>query len=142
MPSANRAQQEGNRLKIVIIGGPNGAGKTTFAREFLPNEADCPLFINASDCRGTIAVRSRGGRASRRAGDARRDRSQFRRAQELRVRDDAGGAHVCAAHSGVAGGGAAGMTNFLEIYRKLVTHWQWVDNSIKGGRLIEEGTNE
>ena len=34
------------------------------------------------------------------------------------------------------------MTNFLEIYRKLVTHWQWVDNSIKGGRLIEEGTNE
>ena len=47
MPSANRAQQEGNRLKMVIIAGPNGAGKTTFAREFLPNEADCPLFINA-----------------------------------------------------------------------------------------------
>ena len=33
--------------KIVIIAGPNGAGKTTFAREFLPNEADCPTFINA-----------------------------------------------------------------------------------------------
>jgi predicted ABC-type ATPase len=33
--------------KIVIIAGPNGAGKTTFAREFLPNEADCPVFINA-----------------------------------------------------------------------------------------------
>jgi predicted ABC-type ATPase len=33
--------------KIVIIAGPNGAGKTTFAREFLPNEADCPIFINA-----------------------------------------------------------------------------------------------
>jgi predicted ABC-type ATPase len=33
--------------KIVIIAGPNGAGKTTFAREFLPAEADCPLFINA-----------------------------------------------------------------------------------------------
>jgi len=27
--------------------GPNGAGKTTFAREFLPNEAECPQFINA-----------------------------------------------------------------------------------------------
>ena len=27
--------------------GPNGAGKTTFAREFLPNEAHCPIFINA-----------------------------------------------------------------------------------------------
>ena len=34
-------------MKIVIIAGPNGAGKTTFAREFLPFEADCPLFINA-----------------------------------------------------------------------------------------------
>jgi predicted ABC-type ATPase len=33
--------------RIIIIAGPNGAGKTTFAREFLPNEADCPLFANA-----------------------------------------------------------------------------------------------
>src|SRR4030095_491193 len=33
--------------KIVIIAGPNGAGKTTFARQFLPNEADCPIFVNA-----------------------------------------------------------------------------------------------
>jgi predicted ABC-type ATPase len=33
--------------KIVIIAGPNGAGKTTFAREFLPNEAHCPNFVNA-----------------------------------------------------------------------------------------------
>ena len=33
--------------KIVIIAGPNGAGKTTFAREFLPNEAECPIFVNA-----------------------------------------------------------------------------------------------
>ena len=35
------------RKKIVIIAGPNGAGKTTFAREYLPQEADCPVFINA-----------------------------------------------------------------------------------------------
>lgn len=34
-------------LKIIIIAGPNGAGKTTFAREFLPNEADCVHFVNA-----------------------------------------------------------------------------------------------
>ena len=34
-------------MKILIIAGPNGAGKTTFAREFLPNEADLPTFINA-----------------------------------------------------------------------------------------------
>jgi len=33
--------------RVVIIAGPNGAGKTTFAREFLPNEADCPIFVNA-----------------------------------------------------------------------------------------------
>jgi predicted ABC-type ATPase len=33
--------------KILIIAGPNGAGKTTFAREFLPNEAKCPIFVNA-----------------------------------------------------------------------------------------------
>ncbi len=33
--------------KIVIIAGPNGAGKTTFATEYLPNEADCPTFVNA-----------------------------------------------------------------------------------------------
>ncbi|HXU31666.1 MAG TPA: zeta toxin family protein [Thermoanaerobaculia bacterium] len=33
--------------KILILAGPNGAGKTTFAREFLPNEANCPIFVNA-----------------------------------------------------------------------------------------------
>ena len=36
-----------HQKKIIIIAGPNGAGKTTFAREFLPNEAGCPIFINA-----------------------------------------------------------------------------------------------
>ncbi len=30
-----------------MIAGPNGAGKTTFAREFLPHEAECPVFVNA-----------------------------------------------------------------------------------------------
>ena len=33
--------------RILMIAGPNGAGKTTFAREFLPNEARCPVFVNA-----------------------------------------------------------------------------------------------
>ena len=32
---------------VYIIAGPNGAGKTTFAREFLPNYAECKNFINA-----------------------------------------------------------------------------------------------
>lgn len=33
--------------KIIIVAGPNGAGQTTFAREFLPQEAGCPVFVNA-----------------------------------------------------------------------------------------------
>lgn len=33
--------------KIIIIAGPNGAGKSTFANEFLRQEADCPVFLNA-----------------------------------------------------------------------------------------------
>ncbi len=36
-----------DELKVIIIAGPNGAGKTTFAREFLPHEASCPVFVNA-----------------------------------------------------------------------------------------------
>ena len=35
--------------QIIIIAGPNGAGKTTFAREFLPNEADCLHFLALPD---------------------------------------------------------------------------------------------
>ena len=33
--------------RVFVIAGPNGAGKTTFATEFLPHEADCPIFVNA-----------------------------------------------------------------------------------------------
>lgn len=33
--------------RAIILAGPNGAGKTTFAREFLPVEGNCPMFINA-----------------------------------------------------------------------------------------------
>ena len=33
--------------RVILIAGPNGAGKTTFAREFLPQEAQCPVFVNA-----------------------------------------------------------------------------------------------
>jgi predicted ABC-type ATPase len=38
---------ESAEKRIIIIAGPNGAGKTTFALEYLPNEAGCPLFVNA-----------------------------------------------------------------------------------------------
>ncbi len=33
-------------MRIIILAGPNGAGKTTFAREYLPREAVCPVFVN------------------------------------------------------------------------------------------------
>ena len=36
-----------NHQNVYIIAGPNGSGKTTFAREFLPNYAKCPNFVNA-----------------------------------------------------------------------------------------------
>lgn len=39
--------RQGMSNKILIIVGPNVAGKTTFAREFLPQEAGCPVFVNA-----------------------------------------------------------------------------------------------
>jgi predicted ABC-type ATPase len=34
-------------MELYIIAGPNGVGKTTFAREFLPNYANCTNFVNA-----------------------------------------------------------------------------------------------
>ncbi|MDE2420199.1 MAG: zeta toxin family protein [Gammaproteobacteria bacterium] len=40
-------QLDSEAPKIIIIAGANGAGKTTFAREYLPNEAHCPVFVNA-----------------------------------------------------------------------------------------------
>lgn len=36
-----------NYKNVYIIAGPNGSGKTTFSKEFLPNYAHCPNFINA-----------------------------------------------------------------------------------------------
>ena len=48
--------------KIVIIAGPNGAGKTTFAREFLPKESGCPVFVNADLIAGGLSPVSTGSR--------------------------------------------------------------------------------
>ena len=41
--------------RIIIIAGPSGAGKTTFAKEFLPSEAGCPVFVNADLIAGGLA---------------------------------------------------------------------------------------
>jgi len=37
---------------------------------------------------------------------------------------------------------AAGLKNFLDVYRDLVDYWQWIDNSIPNGVLLEEGTHD
>lgn len=42
-----QGEVEQKRKRVLILAGPNGAGKTTFAREFLPDEAQCPTFVNA-----------------------------------------------------------------------------------------------
>ena len=34
------------KSNVYVVAGPNGSGKTTFAREFLPNFAKCPNFVN------------------------------------------------------------------------------------------------
>lgn len=36
-----------NPRRIIIGAALYGAGKTAFAREFLPNEAGCPIFVDA-----------------------------------------------------------------------------------------------
>ena len=53
--------------QIIIIAGPNGAGKTTFAMEFLPNEANCPIFVNADLIAADLSP-FRPGRVAFRAG--------------------------------------------------------------------------
>jgi predicted ABC-type ATPase len=169
-------------LKIVIIAGPNGAGKTTFAREFLPYEADCPLFINADLIAAGLspfdpaAAAIRAGRVMLEEIDRHvMARNSFafettlsghtyaRRIPEWRasgytvklvflslVTPEAAIERVA---TRVRQGGhdiaeevirrrfASGMRNFLETYRKLVTYWQWLDNSARPATLIEEGTN-
>jgi len=46
------------RKRIIILAGPNGAGKTTFAREFLPDEAECPSFVNADLIAAALSIQS------------------------------------------------------------------------------------
>ena len=53
-----------------IIAGPNGAGKTTFAREFLPREAGCPMFVNADLIAAGLSPFAPGAGYSGRAFDA------------------------------------------------------------------------
>lgn len=46
MTAKSRRNVSNKKTRILIIAGPNGAGRTTFADEFLPNAANCPIFVN------------------------------------------------------------------------------------------------
>ena len=168
--------------KIIIIAGPNGAGKTTFAEEFLPQEANCPVFVNADLIAAGLApfdperVAFKAGRLmleeilaySRRGesfafettlsgrGYARliplwRDGGYIVKLFFLRlVSPDLAIARVL---QRVREGGhnvpeqtvrrrfAAGLRNFDEIYKAIVSEWALYDNSGSAPLLLEEGEN-
>ncbi len=99
--------------KIIILAGPNGAGKTTFAREFLPNEAACPVFINAD----LIAAGLSPFQPETAAGGHHIDPWVIQRRFD------------------------AGVANFLHLYRSLVDRWYLYDNTGKAPLLMSSGEN-
>jgi predicted ABC-type ATPase len=178
----SRVRSEAAQTKVVIIAGPNGAGKTTFARQFLPQEANCPIFINADLIAAGLApfqpetVAIRAGRImleeidrnaaegssfafeTTLSGHTYLKRIEVWRAAGFRVKllflsltsaEEAiarvalrvrqGGHDV--AEEVIRRRFAAGMRNFLEIYRDRVDDWQWFDNSGETPRLLDEKTN-
>jgi predicted ABC-type ATPase len=182
-PISSQPLNMSTEKKIVIIAGPNGAGKTTFAREWLPFEAGCPLFINADLIAAGLspfdpdAAAFRAGRLmlaeidrNAAAGESfafettlsghtyMRRISRWRSAGfrvklvflSLPTAEDA----IARVAARVQHGGhdvpadvirrrfTIGLRNFLDVYRDLVDYWQWIDNSIPNGVLLEEGTHD
>jgi predicted ABC-type ATPase len=168
--------------KIVIVAGPNGAGKTTFAREYLPQEADCPTFINADLIAAGLSpfqpdlAALRAGRLmleelDRYAAEGRNFAFETTLSGRTYVRKiaawRAAGYHIKLIYLGlstpdeavvrvaerVRQGGhdipeptirrrfAAGLKNFLDVYRHRVDYWLWLDNSTPRAALKEEGHN-
>jgi predicted ABC-type ATPase len=122
--------------KIVIIAGPNGAGKTTFAREFLPYEGDCPIFVNADLIAAGIApfqpetVAFRAGRLM---------------LQEIAHHAAEGSSF--AFETTLSGKTYAPMIGrwradgYLVTYKRRVDFWQLFDNSGNSPVILEEGSN-
>ena len=119
--------------KIVIIAGPNGAGKTTFARGFLPNDANCPVFVNADLIAAGIAP-FRPEDVAFRAG-----RLMLEEIARVAMRVRQGGHDVPS--ETIRRRFASGLENLYRIYRFRVNYWQIFDNGGESPLLLEEGDN-
>ncbi len=168
--------------RIHIFGGPNGAGKSTFAREYLLQEAGCPVFINADLIAaglspfqpermavkaGKIMLEMVKERTERRGSFAfestlsglswAREIPAWRRLgfqvelvflslpsaefamERVAYRVRQGGHSI--PEEVVRRRFESGFRNFRDIYRTLVDHWVWFDNSGSAPIQIDEGTN-
>lgn len=106
--------------KIIIIAGPNGAGKTTFAREFLPQEAGCPVFVNADLIAAGLSPFAP-ERAAIQAG---------------RLTLAAIAQHVAKRESFAFETTISGKRLFVEVYQPLVDQWILYDNAGDEPQLI------
>jgi len=142
--------------KVVIIAGPNGAGKTTFALEFLPNEAGCPVFVNADLIAAGLAP-FQPEKSAIRAGRVMLEeikahvlkgvsfafettlsgRGYSRMIPEWRAQ----GGHAVS-ETVIRRRYMASLRNFNEIYKGLVDVWTLYDNSREVPVMLEKGGRE
>jgi len=107
--------------KIIIIAGPNGAGKTTFARAFLPEEAQCPRFINADLIAAGLSPFA--------------PEAEAIKAGRLMLQEIA----ACAESNVIRRRFSAGRVNFERHYRAAVDAWALYDNAGGEPVMIEWG---
>ncbi len=112
--------------RVLILAGPNGAGKTTFARQFLPNEADCPVFLNADLIAAGLSPFAPEGAAIQ-AG-----RLMLVEMARQRVRE--GGHHI--PQDVIRRRFEAGRENFERLYAPRVDQWALYDNSGTEPKLL------
>jgi len=121
--------------KIIIIAGPNGAGKTTFARSFLPQEAQCPRFINADLIAAGLSPFAPEA-AALKAGRLMLAETAIARVAE-RVRQ--GGHHID--ETVIRRRFSAGRRNLEQAYKAGVDTWAEYDNVGEEPTLLQWGEN-
>jgi len=121
--------------KIIIIAGPNGAGKTTFARSFLPQEAQCPRFINADLIAAGLSPFAPEA-AALKAGRLMLAETAIARVAE-RVRQ--GGHHID--ETVIRRRFSTGRRNLEQAYKAAVDTWAEYDNVGEEPTLLQWGEN-